>query len=102
MTNLVLTRRAGDCVRLETQPGEFRYLTVAYVGGDQVKLEYAGSVGAEPLTKRLNVGDGWLIGPSYTVKVLSINFRNVKLGFDAPLSVKIVRTELLERARVAQ
>lgn len=102
MTNLVLTRRAGDCVRLETQPGEFRYLTVAYVGGDQIKLEYAGSIGAEPLTKRLNVGDDFEMRPHVKVRVISINFRNVKLGFDAPLSVKIVRTELLERAGVAQ
>lgn len=101
MTNLVLSRRAGDCVRLEMQPGEYRYLTVAYVGGDQVKFELTG-IPDGGLTKRVNVGDTWMIGPSCTVKVLSIQFRNVKLGFDAPLSVKIVRTELLERAGVVQ
>lgn len=101
MTNLVLTRRAGDCVRLETQPGEFRYLTVAYVGGDQVKLELTGGDGST-LTKRVNIGSDLAIGGDVKVRVVSINFRNVKLGFDAPLSVKIVRTELLERAEVAQ
>lgn len=98
MSNLVLTRRAGQCVRLEMLPGVFLRLIVAYVGADQIKLELLASDGSA-MTKRVNVGAGWLIGEGVTINLLSINYRNVKLGFDAPLNVKIVRTELLERAQ---
>lgn len=99
MSNLVLTRKAGQCVRLEMLPGAFVTLMIAYVGGDQVKIELIGEGGLS-LVKRVNVGDHLPIGDEVKVKVhvISINFRNVKLGFEAPLNVKIVRTELLERA----
>jgi carbon storage regulator CsrA len=97
MSNLILTRKAGQCVRLEMLPGAFVTLIVAYVGGDQVKFNVAGSDGSN-LTKRVNVGDSLPIGDEVVVTVTSINFRVVRLAFNAPLSVKIVRTELLERA----
>lgn len=97
MSNLILTRKAGQCVRLEMLPAVFVTLMVAYVGGDQVKLEVVGGNGAR-LTKRVNVGDGLPIGDEVVVTVTSINFRVVRLAFNAPLNVKIVRTELLERA----
>lgn len=81
-------------------PGVFLNLLVGYVGTDQVKLELTGGDGST-LTKRVNIGSDLAIGEDVKVRVVSINFRNVKLGFDAPLSVKIVRTELLERAQPA-
>lgn len=98
MSNLILTRKAGDSVRLEMLPGVFLKLIVAYVGGDQVKLEVMASDGSA-LSKRVNAGDDWAIGDEVKIRVIGIQFRQVKLGFDAPLNVKIVRTELLERAR---
>lgn len=97
MSKLILTRKAGQCVRLEMLPGAFVTLMIAYVGGDQVKIELIGEGGLS-LVKRVNVGDHLPIGDEVKVHVISINFRNVKLGFEAPLNVKIVRTELLERA----
>ena len=97
MSKLILTRKAGQCVRLEMLPGAFVTLMIAYVGGDQVKIELIGEGGLS-LVKRVNVGSDMPIGDDVKVRVIAINFRNVKLGFDAPLNVKIVRTELLERA----
>lgn len=96
MSNLVLTRTARKSVRLEMLPGVFLKLTVAYVGGDQIKLELVASDGST-LTKRLNVGSQWSVGEGLVVTLLGIQYRQAKLSFDAPLNVKIVRTELLER-----
>lgn len=98
MSNLVLTRRAGQCVRLELLPNVFVTLMLSYVGGDQVKFELLSTDG-RTLAKRVNVADSFTIADEVVVTVTAINFRNVKLSFNAPLDVKIVRTELLERAQ---
>jgi carbon storage regulator CsrA len=97
MSNLILTRRAGQCVRLELSAGVFITVMVAYVGGEQIKLEMVGGDGSN-LTKRVNVGDGLTIAEDVVVTVMAVTFRVVRLAFNAPLNVKIVRTELLERA----
>lgn len=101
MSNLVLTRTAGKSVRLEMLPGVYLKLIVALVGGDQIKLELIASDGS-CLTKRLNVGSEWPVGEGLVIKLIGIQYRQAKLGFDAPLNVKIVRTELLERAEAAR
>lgn len=109
MSKLVLTRKAGQCVRLEMFPGVFLTLIVAYVGGDQVKFELTDAQGRSEV-RRINVGEAFPISlengadrSALTVAVIGINFRNVKLGFDAPVTIKIVRTELLSRvAEVAK
>lgn len=105
MSKLILTRKGGQCVRLEMFPGVFMTLIVAYVGGDQVKFELTDPLGGNMVT-RVNVGEAFPVSferddkrSMLTIAVISINFRNVKLGFDAPLDIKIVRTELLERAQ---
>lgn len=105
MSKLILTRKGGQCVRLEMFPGVFMTLIVAYVGGDQVKFELTDPLGGNLVT-RVNVGEAFPVSfeqgdkrSMLTIAVISINFRNVKLGFDAPLDIKIVRTELLERAQ---
>lgn len=98
MSNLVLTRTAGKSVRLEMSPGVFLNLKIAYVGGDQVKLELIDPDGSS-LVKRLNVEAEWVIGSGLTVKLIGIQFRQAKISFNAPQSVKIVRTELLERVQ---
>ena len=101
MSNLVLTRNAGKSVRLEMLPGVFVTLIVAYVGGDQVKLELVGQDGS-CLSKRVDVGGFMEIGPDVKVHLKSINFRVARLLFEAPLNVKIARTELLNRGEVAK
>lgn len=105
MSKLILTRKGGQCVRLEMFPGVFMTLIVAYVGGDQVKFELTDPLGGNQVT-RVNIGEAFPVSfeqgdkrSMLTIAVISINFRNVKLGFDAPLDIKIVRTELLERAQ---
>ena len=97
MSNLILTRRAGQCVRLEILPGVYLTLMVACIGADQVKFELVGTDGSS-LTRRVNVGDCLTVNEQTSIMVASINFRVVRLLFQAPLEVKIVRTELLERA----
>jgi len=96
MGALILTRRAGQCVRLDLTSDSYCTLMLAYTGSNQVKLDLSGA--GSCLSKRVDVGGEMLIGPGVTVKVVSITFKTVKLRFDAPLSVKIMRTELLERA----
>lgn len=98
MSKLTLTRRVGQCTRLELINGVFVHLILAYVGSNQVKLELTGPNGLSA-SKRVDVGSHWEICPGVIVNVTAINFRNVKLTFDAPLNVKIVRTEVLERAQ---
>ena len=98
MSNLVLTRRAGQCVRLEMAPQVFVTLMLSYVGGDQVKFELMSPDGRS-IVKRVAVSEEFIIQDDVNVTVAAINFRNVKLSFQAPLDVKIVRTELLERAQ---
>lgn len=96
MSNLVLTRRAGDCVRLELRPGFFVLLLVGYVGGDQVKFEVMGGPDWYK-TERVKVSSALVLTPDVSVQLVDIRFGVAKLRFDAPLSVKIVRTELLEK-----
>ena len=96
MSNLVLTRTAGKSVRLEMLPGVFLMLTVAYVGGSQVKLDLAGPDGSV-LSKRVDVGSYMEIGEDVKVHLKAITFRVARLLFEAPLNVKIARTELVER-----
>ncbi len=101
MSNLVLTRQVGKSVRLEMLPGVFLLLTVAYVGSNQIKLDLAESDGSV-LSKRVDVGAFMEIGPDVKVHLVSITFRNARLKFEAPLNVKIARTELLNREGAAQ
>ena len=96
MSNLVLTRRSGQCVRLETSPGQFMNVRVAYVGADQVKFELTDPSGRS-YVKRGNIAEELILCEDATLTVDSIQFRNVKLRFNAPSSIKIVRTELLDR-----
>lgn len=88
MTKLVLTRKSGESILVGDQ-----VLKLAYVGGDQVKLELDG------IAERVNVGAEMQIAPGVSVKVASIQFRNVRFVFDAPREVAIVRTELIGRER---
>lgn len=39
------------------------------------------------------------IGDDITIKILSVNGKQVKIGIDAPKDINIVRTELLEKGK---
>lgn len=38
-------------------------------------------------------------GDDITIKILSVNGKQVKIGIDAPKDINIVRTELLEKGK---
>lgn len=50
------------------------------------------------LTRMLN--QGVTIGGDIEVRVLGINGNQIKLGVEAPKEVLVLRTELLERAKI--
>lgn len=39
------------------------------------------------------------IGDDITIKILSVNGKQVKIGIDAPKDINIVRTELLDKGK---
>ena len=47
------------------------------------------------------IGEIVHVGPDITVRVLGIQNGQVKLGFDAPADVNIVRSELIDRDAAA-
>lgn len=93
MSRLVLTRKAGQAVRLETSPGNYSVISVAYIGRDFVKLDYG--IGSQWIQAPLELKDKWTLLPDLVIHLVSIQFSTAKLVFEAPSSIKIVRTELL-------
>lgn len=97
MSNLSLTRKAGDAVRLELKPGLFVLLEVlmlSYRDGACIRL----SSGGVEATQILRVQHDLEVVPGVVVTFVSLKFGVARLTFEAPPSVKIVRTELLARA----
>jgi len=45
------------------------------------------------------IGESITIGKNITVKIISIDQNQVKLGFDAPIDVPIFRNELLKKVK---
>ncbi len=45
------------------------------------------------------IGESITIGKNITVKIVSIDQNQVKLGFDAPIDVPIFRNELLKKVK---
>jgi sRNA-binding carbon storage regulator CsrA len=83
MSNLVLTRKGGQSVRIDAALFE-----VLRVG----KAEVIAKVGNEH--RKLRIADTWRdIGECF-VTVVSISKGYAKLAFDAPRSVTIVRSEI--------
>ena len=48
------------------------------------------------LTRR--IGETLFIGDDITIKVVSINGNQVRIGIDAPLDVQVMRSELLKES----
>lgn len=83
MGNLLLTRKSQESVQVDDKLFE-----VLRVGS----AEIIARVGAN--TRKLRINETWRdIGECF-VTVVSINKGYVKLAFDAPRSVTIMRTEL--------
>ena len=85
--SLILTRKAWQAV----QVGD-RVVTVERVARANVNL----SVGK--CVHNCAPGDTIILEPGVTITVVTIAKGHVRLAFDAPKHVKIVRTELVEHA----
>lgn len=85
MGKLVLTRKEGEQVR---------------VGANVITLHRVSRANVNIVTtipKRVHscaIGDTVQLEPGVTVTVVAIRCQQVKLAFEAPLSVQIVRTEI--------
>lgn len=92
MTNLVLTRKAGQSVRLLID-GEPIFLEIDSVTGGYCPM-YRRSHMLD--VKRVRFRGEMQIAEGVTVTVLDLTKGHAKLGFDAPRDVHILRTELIK------
>jgi carbon storage regulator len=78
----------------------------AVARSEQFKKSYAFAVGMEPTSTRRSVhmliltrrvGESVLIGDEIEIVVTAIGFDQVRIGFDTPREVEIVRSELREQ-----
>lgn len=90
MSNLVLTRKAGQSVRLMVG-GECIYLDVLQVTGGNCLLSVDGNN-----LERVRFRGEMQIAEGVTVTVLDLAEGHAKLGFAAPRDVHILRTELIK------
>jgi len=91
MSNLVLTRKAGQSVRLMIG-GEPVFLDMEAVCGGFCKILLSSPVRIE----RLRFRDSMQIAEGVTVTVLDLAKGHAKLNFTAPREVAILRTELIK------
>lgn len=91
MTNLVLTRKAGQSVRLIID-GRIEYLTIVEVTGGHCRMSFS------PLTEstRVRFRDSMQIAEGVSVCVVDLAKGHAKLNFTAPRDVHILRTELIK------
>jgi len=92
MSNLVLTRKAGQSVRLMIG-GKPRYLEILQVTGGYVDMHDRDHMLD---VKRVKFRGEIQIAEGVTVTVLDLAKGHAKLGFDAPREVQILRTELIK------
>lgn len=91
MSNLVLTRKAGQSVRLMI--GERKeYIDILEVTGGYRKMRILSTLKVE----RVRFRGEMKIAEGVTVTVLDLAKGHAKLGFDAPRDVHILRTELIK------
>ncbi len=95
MSNLVLTRKAGQSVRLMIE-GLPVFVEIAQVtGGNCTFFTKRPGEGSFPITCVRFRGE-MQIAEGVTVTVLDLAKGHAKLGFDAPHDVHILRTELIK------
>lgn len=83
--SLILTRNAGQAIQVGTH-----LVTVDRVTRANANLRVGKCV------HNCAPGDTIILEPGVSIKVVAITKGNVRLAFDAPQHVKIVRTELEE------
>lgn len=91
MSNLILTRKAGQSVRLMIGDRP-EYLDILEVTGGFCKVRVLSTLQVERVRFR---GD-LQIGAGITITVLDLAKGHAKLGFTAPRDVQILRTELIK------
>lgn len=91
MSNLVLTRKAGQSVRLMIGD-KVEYLSVKEVTGGFCVMY----LNADERGQRVRFRGEMQIAEGVTVTVLDLAKGHAKLGFDAPRDVHILRTELIK------
>lgn len=91
MSNLVLTRKAGQAVRLMIG-GKPEFLEVLEVTGGSCRMRITGPY----IAKTIRFRGEMQIAEGVTVTVLDLAKGHAKLGFDAPRDVHILRTELIK------
>ncbi|MNJ16331.1 carbon storage regulator [compost metagenome] len=94
MSNLVLSRKGGQGVEFhDTATGFKSGLTVLRVTGGDVRMHFDGG---QPFV--LHIGQyAPMVGMDLEVSVIGLAKGQAKLGFNAPQSVKIMRTEIVNR-----
>lgn len=100
MSNLVLSRKAGQSIRFQIGEGFFLYLEVQEVNFDKgIRFRLsAAPVGETTSLERIEVvrmGRKLEIVEGLAVTVAAVAFKQVRLMIEAPLNVKILRTELV-------
>ena len=91
MTNLVLTRKAGQSVRLLIGD-KTEYVEILDVTGGFCKFRLLSTLQVE----RVRFRGEMQIAEGVTVTVLDLAKGHAKLGFTAPRDVHILRTELIK------
>lgn len=91
MTNLVLTRKAGESVRLMIG-SRTEYLTITSINGGYCTMYLDSTRDAE----RVRFRDEMQIAEGVSVQVVDLAKGHAKLNFTAPRDVLILRTELIK------
>jgi len=91
MTNLVLTRKAGQAVRLIID-GVAEYVDILDVCGGFCKMRILSTLQVE----RVRFRDSLQIAEGVSVCVVDLAKGHAKLNFTAPREVQILRTELIK------
>lgn len=90
MTNLVLTRKAGQSVRLIIGD-KTEYLDVIEVRGGHCLLQLG-----RTMAEKVRFRDSMQIAEGVSVQVVDLAKGHAKLNFTAPRDVHILRTELIK------
>lgn len=91
MSNLVLTRKAGQSVRLLMGDGR-EFIDVLDVTGGFCKFRLLSTLQVE----RVRFRDSMQIAEGVSVQVVDLAKGHAKLNFTAPRDVHILRTELIK------
>lgn len=91
MTNLVLTRKAGQSVRLLIGD-KTEYVEILEVTGGFCKMRILSTLQVE----RVRFRDSLQIAEGISVCVVDLAKGHAKLSFTAPREVQILRTELIK------